>query len=410
MNGTKWLPAAVIALGLAFSALPWAAHAQPTPNPVQAQARVRSPEAAADGRVTFRLAAPKAQSVTLNGDWIGATDLPMTKGADGVWTTTIGPLKPELYGYWFMVDGVRALDPNNAETERDGNRFLSLVMVNGPASDAWTFKDVPHGTTQQVWYPSPTLKEDQRRMYVYLPPNYEKNPGAKYPVLYLLHGGGGDEDAWTTMGRASIIMDNLIAAGKTTPMIVVMPNGNATQTVSQGFGYGPTPSTQQVNAPQPNPAPPSAPGAPATPRPPQPYPGSYPDSLAKDVIPFVERTYRVYKDPAHRAVAGLSLGGSHTIAATDNNPGMFAYIGVFSSGFNRNDPTATAQLAKLGNGNVKLYWTGAGDTDMARAGTLQLYQALQDAKIPTSYKEIPGNHYWFLWRNFLTDFAPRIFH
>ncbi len=400
------------AIALALAALPLApAQAQPTPNPVQAQARVRSPETTADGRVTFRLMAPAAAKVTLNGDWIGATDLPMTRGADGVWSTTIGPLKPELYGYWFMVDGVRALDPNNAETERDGNRFLSLVMVSGPDSDPWTFKDVPHGTVQQVWYPSPTLKQGQRRMYVYLPPGYEANPGTRYPVLYLLHGGGGDEDAWTTMGRATIIMDNLIAAGKATPMIVVMPNGNATQTVSQGFGFGPTPSLQQVNAPAPNPAPRptgAAPAAPA-PRPPQPYAGSYPESLVKDVIPFVERTYRVQADPAHRAVAGLSMGGGHTVAATNNNPDTFDYIGVFSAGFNRNDPAALAQLAKLGGGNVKLYWTGVGDTDFAKDGTKGLHQALEAAKVPTAYKEIPGNHYWFLWRNFLADFAPRIF-
>ena len=404
----------VIAMGLVLGLMPLtAAHAQATLNPVQAQARVRSPEAAADGHVTFRLRAPFAGNVTLNGDWIGATDLPMTRDADGVWSTTIGPLTPEMYGYWYMVDGVRALDPSNSETERDGSRFLSLAMVNGPASDAWAFKNVPHGTVQQVWYPSPTLKQDQRRMYVYLPPGYEKNTRTKYPALYLLHGGGGDEDAWTTMGRASIIMDNLIAAGKTTPMIVVMPNGNAAQTVSQGFGYGPTPSLQQVNAPLPNPAPRPAPGAtpaPPTPRPPQPYPGSYPESLVKDVIPFVERTYRVRADPAHRAVAGLSMGGGHTVAVTNNNPDTFDYIGVFSAGFNRSDATAKAQLAKLGKGNVKLYWTGAGDTDFAKDGTKGLHEELQAANVPTSYKEIPGNHYWFLWRNFLADFAPRIFH
>lgn len=402
-----------IAVGLALLPLS-VAHAQQTPSPAPAaQARVRSPETVADGHVTFRLRAPFAGNVTLNGDWIGATDLPMKRDTDGVWSTTVGPLAPELYGYWFMVDGVRALDPSNSETERDGSRFLSLVMVNGPASDAWAFKSVPHGTVQQVWYPSPTLKQDQRRMYVYLPPSYEKNTSTKYPVLYLLHGAGGDEDAWTTMGRTAIIMDNLIAAGKTTPMIVVMPNGNATQTVSQGYGYGPTPSLQQVNAPAPNPAPRPAPGAtpaPPTPRPPTPYPGSYPESLVKDVIPFVEKTYRVRADAAHRAVAGLSMGGGHTVAVTNNNPDTFDYIGVFSAGLNRNDPAAVAQLAKLGKGNVKLYWTGAGDTDFAKAGTQGLYEELQAAKIPTSYKEIPGNHYWFLWRNFLADFAPRIFH
>ena len=161
-------------------------------------------------------------------------------------------MAPQLWGYWFLADGVKALDPNNGETQRDGNRYDNLLMVSGPESDLWDFKDVPHGTVEQVWYPSPTLKQARRRMYVYLPPDY-KDTTAKYPVLYLLHGGGGDEDAWTTMGRATIILDNLIAAGKTKPMIVVMPNGNATQTVSQGYGYGPTPAPQQVVAPAPPP-------------------------------------------------------------------------------------------------------------------------------------------------------------
>jgi enterochelin esterase family protein len=211
------------------------------------------------------------------------------------------------------------------------------------------------------------------------------------------------------MGRASIIMDNLIAGGRTTPMIVVMPNGNAAQTVSQGFGYGPTPSLQQVNAPPPFPVPP--PGVPLAPQPPVPYPGSYPESLVKDIIPFVERTWRVQADPAHRAIAGLSMGGSQTIAVTNNNPDTFDYVGVFSAGraSNSNDPAAVAQLAKLGNGNVKLYWTGAGQTDFSRQGTQSLHQALEAAKVPTAYKEIPGNHYWFLWRDFLADFAPQIF-
>src|SRR4029079_13177623 len=171
-----------------------------------------------------------------------------TKDDAGVWSTSLVPLAPQLWGYWFMVDGVKALDPNNAETQRDGARYDNLLMVSGPESEWWDFKDVPHGTVQAVWYPSPTLKLANRRMMVYTPPGYE-SAHHKYPVLYLLHGGGGDEDAWLTMGRANIIMDNLIAANKAKPMIVVMPNGNATQTVSQGFGLGPTPAAQPVHAP-----------------------------------------------------------------------------------------------------------------------------------------------------------------
>jgi enterochelin esterase-like enzyme len=347
--------------------------------------------------------------------------MPMTKDDAGVWSTTVGPLDAQLYGYWFLVDGVRTLDPSNSETERDGNRFSSLLMVSGPADAMWDFKDVPHGTIEQVWFPSPTLHMDQRRMYVYLPPGYKAAGSKRYPVLYLLHGAGGDEDAWMTMGRANIIMDNLIAATKAVPMIVVMPNGNATQTVAQGFGDGPTPSVQQVTAPAPNPGPgavgpapnpdgtPSASAAPRPQFPAQPYAGSYPESIVKDVIPFVEKTYRVYPDKNHRAIAGLSMGGGQTVTTTNNNPNLFGYIGVFSAGGRVGDPTFESQLAQIKKNGVKLYWTGAGDTDMARAGTVALEADLKSREIPTSYKEIPGRHYWFLWRDFLSDYAGRIF-
>lgn len=386
---------------------PVIAFAQPQPNPVAAPtAKIKSPEVS-DHKVTFRLVAPKASVVTLNGSWIGAVDLPMTKNDAGVWSTTV-TLTPQMYGYWFLVDGVRALDPSNSETERDGSRFNSMVMVSGPESAIWDFKDVPHGTVEQIWYPSPTLHMERRRMYVYLPPNYEQDKAKKYPVLYLLHGGGGDEDAWTVMGRATVIMDNQIAAGKVVPMIVVMPNGNATQSVSQGFGFGPTPSLTQVTAPAPNPAP-AGPNGQTAARPQPPYEGSYPESLVKDVVPFVEKTYRVYTDKAHRAIAGLSMGAGQTVVATNNNPNTFDYIGVFSGGGSVGDPAFEAQLSEIKKDKVKLYWTGAGDIDMAHDRTVALEADLKAKGFPTSYKEIPGRHYWFLWRDFLADFSTQIF-
>ena len=381
---------------------------QPQPNPVAAaMTRLASPEITADHKVTFRLLAPKASAVTLNGSWIGASDLPMTKDDSGVWSTTV-TLSPQLYGYWFLVDGVRALDPSNSETERDGSRYNSMVMVSGAESAIWDFRDVPHGTLEQIWYASPTLKMDQRRMYVYLPPQYEQEKKKKFPVLYLLHGGGGDEDAWTVMGRATVIMDNQIAAGKVVPMVIVMPNGNATQSVSQGFGFGPTPSHTQVMAPPPNPAP-TDPNAPRPMRPQPAYPGSYPESLVKDVIPFVEKTYRVYTDKNHRAIAGLSMGAAQTIVITNNNPNLFDYIGVFSGGGRVGEPEFEAQLSEIKKDKVKLYWTGAGDIDMARKGTVALEADLKEKGFPTSYKEIPGRHYWFLWRDFLADYTTQIF-
>jgi enterochelin esterase family protein len=358
--------------------------------------------------------APNASEVTLNGSWDGATNIKMTKDASGVWSATVGPLAAQLWGYWYLVDGVKALDPGNAETQRDGARYDNLLMISGPASEWWDFKDVPHGTVQAVWFPSPTLKLASRRMMVYTPPGYETG-SQKYPVLYLLHGGGGDEDAWLTMGRANIILDNLIAAGKAKPVVVVMPNGNATQTVSQGFGFGPTPAPQSVQAPAPPPVQAAAAadgrGGPAGGRggAPQPYAGSYPESLVKDVIPFVEKRFRVQAAKDDRAIAGLSMGGGHTLAATNNNPGLFAYIGVFSSGPQTSDETFQKQLEAVKAGGVKFYWLGAGSTDMARERTVTLAELVKKDGFKTSYREIPGRHYWFLWRDFLAQYAQVMF-
>ena len=390
--------------------LPAAYAQQAAPGRGAAAPRPVSPEIHADRTVTFRLSAPKASEVTLNGSWEAARDIKMSKDDGGIWSVTVGPLTAQLWGYWYLVDGVKALDPGNGETERDGSRIDNLLMISGPESDLWDFKDVPHGTIHTVWYPSPTLKQDRRRMYIYTPPGYEANQ-TRYPVLYLLHGGGGDEDAWVTMGRANVILDNLLAAGKAKPMIVVMPNGNATQTVSQGYAYGPTPAPQSVQAPAPPPLQAAAGGGrgAAAPRPPQPYPGSYPESLVKDVIPFVEKTYRAIANKDNRAIAGLSMGGGHTLMATNNNPGVFGYIGVFSSGPRTVDEAYEKQLDAVKAGGVKFYWTGAGTTDMVREGTMNLHSLLEKHGFKTSYKEIPGSHYWFLWRDFLGDFGSILF-
>jgi len=396
-------------LAAAFLWLPAAYSQQGAGGRGGAAPRPLSPEIHPDHTVTFRLSAPKANEVTLNGSWEGARDIKMAKDDSGVWSVTVGPLGAQLWGYWYLVDGVKALDPGNGETQRDGSRIDNLLMISGPASDLWDFKDVPHGTIQIVWYASPTLKEDRRRMYVYTPPGYETSQ-TRYPVLYLLHGGGGDEDAWVTMGRANVILDNLIAAGKAKPMIVVMPNGNATQTVSQGYAYGPTPARQSVQAPAPPPLQSAAGGGRgAAGRPPQPYAGSYPESLVKDVIPFVEKNYRVIANKDNRAIAGLSMGGGHTLMATNNNPGVFGYIGVFSSGPRTVDEAYEQQLEAVKAGGVKFYWTGAGTTDMAREGTMNLHALLEKHGFKTSYKEIPGSHYWFLWRDFLGDYASILF-
>jgi enterochelin esterase family protein len=393
--------------------------------------RVVSPEILPDKKVTFRLMAPKAGSVVLNGNWDAGTNIPMTRDDQGIWSVTVGPLGEQLWGYSFSVDGVKVLDPGNGEYQRDGNRYDHLLMISGPASDLWDFKpDVPHGVVQAVWYPSEILKQKERRMYVYTPPDYFTGK-SKYPVLYLLHGGGGDEDAWTTMGRANIIMDNLIAQGKAKPMIVVMPNGNPTQIVSQGYAYGPTPPRQSVTAPAPPPVQAAqglgagrGPGAPATPgapapgaaapggapaaRPAQAYRGSYPHSLVSEIIPFIEKNYRVIANKNSRAIAGLSMGGGHTVQATNNNPGVFGWIGVWSAG-GQDTPEFLSALTKLKEAGVKEYWIGAGTTDFALKGSETLLAVAKKAGLNPSYHTAPGAHYWFIWRQFLGEFGSILF-
>lgn len=405
---------------LATLALPGMATAQQQPGPAAPLNRVKSPEILDDRRVTFRLNAPQANSVTLNGDWIGSSNLPMAKDDNGVWSTTVGPLPPQLYSYWFLVDGVRVLDPMNSESVRQGDHYQTLLMVSGPESVLWDFRDVPHGTVMDIWYPSPTLKMAQRRMSVYLPPGYFENPARKYPVLYLLHGGGGDEDQWMQLGRANVILDNLIAAGKAVPMIIVSPNVNSNQTASQGYGLGPTPrQTQQGGAPRMFPTgavPTASPGSPLgadrqEPLIPVPvYAGAFPESLVKDMIPYVEKTFRVQGDKAHRAIAGLSLGAAQTVVITSNNPGEFDYAGAFSGGgYSVGTPGFDDQLAAMKKAGIKFFWTGSGDLDMAHDNTVVLEGALKAAGLPTSYKLMQGRHYWFVWRESLADFASLIF-
>jgi enterochelin esterase family protein len=388
--------------------------------------RVVSPEIFPGNMVTFRLLAPKAGAVVLNGNWDNGTNIAMTKDDQGVWSVTVGPLVEQLWGYSFSVDGVKVMDPGNGEYQRDGSRYDNLLMISGPASDSWEFKpDIPHGAVQAVWYQSEVLRLKGRRMYVYTPPDYFTS-NARYPVLYLLHGGGGDEDAWVNMGRANIIIDNLIAAGKVKPMIVVMPNGNPAQIVSQGYAYGPTPPRQVVTAPAPPPVqaaqgglgPGRGQGVPAA----APtdaargggrgtagqYQGSYPQSLVNEIIPFVDRNYRTIPNKNSRAIAGLSMGGGHVVSATNNNPGTFGWIAVWSAG-GQDTPEFASALAKVKDAGVKHYYVAAGSTDMALNGAQTLFRVAQKAGLNASWHESPGAHFWFIWRVFLADYASMLF-
>ena len=419
---TVWTTAAlaVLFMGAAIGAQqqPPAAQARPGQAPAPAMMGMPqgppSPEILPDNRVTIRLMAPNASEVLLFGDWPGGMKQPMTKDEQGVWSITVGPLTPELWGYSFTVDGVQALDPRNGNTKRDGTRLANILLIPGPESELYEVKDVPHGTVSMVWYDSPTLKM-KRRMYVYTPPDYATTT-ARYPVFYLLHGGGGDEDAWFTLGRTSQIMDNLIAQGKAKPMIVVMTNGNAWQKMAPGSG----PVPGQVPPPMPQraaaaaPAPGAAPAAPATP--PAPSPAAlaaaraFPDSLVKDVIPFIEKNYRALPGKDNRAIAGLSMGGGHTTSATLNFPGTFGYIGVWSAGYRQNDEAAIKQFQAVKAAGVKLYHVGCGLEDkMALASSRNLVEILKKVEMNHVFRESPGGHTWFNWRIYLKEYAPMLF-
>jgi enterochelin esterase-like enzyme/glyoxylase-like metal-dependent hydrolase (beta-lactamase superfamily II) len=381
---------------------------------------VRSPEVLPDNKVTFRISAPQATSVTVSGDWgampsstppaaaaggagagaargaaggrgMGGGGTAMTKDANGLWSVTVGPLQTEIYGYTFNVDGARVWDPANMQLRRDGTNITSVLIVPGDKGDMYAIKDVPHGTLSKVWYDSPTLKL-KRRLYVYTPAGYETST-EKYPVFYLLHGTGGDEDAWTSMGRAPQILDNLIASGKAKPMIVVMTNGNAWQTASPDAlpaGVSETATDQSLtNSPL------------------------FPQSLVKDVVPFIEKNYRVIANKDNRAVAGLSMGGGHTIMASNPYPGVFGYIGVFSSGPRDNyrveyDETFKTQLAGLKN-TVNLYYLGCGVDDAAKIGTDNLEKSLKEYGFNYKYTLTPGGHTWNNWRIYLSEFPTLIF-
>ncbi len=352
--------------------------------------QVVSPEVASDLSVTFRVFSPKANEVALNGSWMGFREtLPLTKAENGVWSVTVKPLPSSMYHYNFFIDGVAAIDVTNPQALRDGTRYASLLMIPGEGSSVYQLNDTPHGNISQVWYPSPTLGTD-RRMYVYTPPGYGSGKDS-YPVLYLLHGAGGDEDAWSSLGRANLILDNLIASGESEPMIVVMTNGNAwqTSTLRQIPGL-PTPTRETFGQ----------------------FQGKFEKSLVEDVVPYIEKNFRVKADKNHRALAGLSMGGGHTITASITYPGTFGYIGVFSSGiFDANADMAEMEkkFLALKNSGVNTYWVACGKEDFVMDSNKRLLSVLDKTGFKYEYFENEGGHTWANWRTYLSMFAPMLF-
>ena len=396
---------------VAFCLTGMAAHAQQNLSWGQGP-QVASPDVHADNTVTFNLIAPEAQKVQITGDFLpskkvvfnGATfDAPadpvdLVKNDKGVWSFTTEALKPELYTYNMIVDGVKIIDPLNVYNIRDINNLFSVLLIGGDArTDLYKVNKVAHGTVSKVWYESPTAGLT-RRLTVYTPAGYETS-GKEYPVLYLLHGIGGDENAWSELGRAAQILDNLIAQGKAEPMLVVMTNGNISQEAcpgetSEGFRV-PTmmlPKTME---------------------------GSF-ETAFPDVVKFMEKTYRVKKDKAHRAIAGLSMGGFHSLFISINNPDTFDYVGLFSAAVDQQQNTANGgfpniyadrnqKIDHLFSKHPKLFWIGIGKTDFLFKNNNDLRAYLDCKQHKYTYLETEGGHIWRNWRIYLSEFVPLLF-
>lgn len=376
---------------MVLTSMAWAQPAGETPR-VRGQGRQAiSPEVAADRKVTFRILAPKAEAVTLS-----AGDIPnlgrgaaMTKNAEGVWEVTVGPIDAGAYRYNFNVDGVSVIDPRNPATSESNANTWSLVCV--PGSDFMDTKDVPHGAVAEVTYYSKSLQRF-RRMHVYTPAGYELGEG-KYPVFYLLHGAMDCDDSWSSVGRAGFILDNLIAAKKAKPMVVVMPAGH---TGPFTMGASRLPMDEFVQ------------------------------DFNGDILPYVEKNYRVYADRQNRAVAGLSMGGAHTLSIAIPHLEQFAYFGVFSSGVfgiaggGRGGPAAPAgpsweeqNKEKLDNADLKkdlkLVWFATGKEDFLIETSRATVEMLKKHGFNVVFEETPGAHTWINWRNYLNEFAPKLF-
>lgn len=371
------------------------------------EAPVVSPEIHDNNTVTFRLKAPKAVRVQVTGDFLptqqmespyGKVDAPgtadLTEGKNGVWEfTTHASLAPELYSYSFIVDGLKTTDPANVYLIRDVASLTNVFLIGGERADLYKVNKVPHGTVARRWYNSPTLNMD-RRMTIYTPAGYEKS-GRNYPVLYLLHGMGGDEEAWLALGRTAQILDNLIAQGKAEPMIVVMTNGNVSQEAAPGeSSSGLVTPTMQL---------------------PQTMEGSMERSFP-DVVKFIDSNYRTVKKKSGRAIAGLSMGGFHSLHISKQYPDLFDYIGLFSAAIIPNkevkspiydnfDAKQKTQFAKA----PKLYWIAIGKTDFLYKANEDYRKLLDEKGYKYTYYETGEGHIWKNWRIYLTEFVPQLF-
>lgn len=351
---------------------------------------VTSPEITGDRRVTLRIYAPQAESVQLapGGDFpaSGTDQTPvLTRDKDGIWALTLKSVPPGAYRYAFLIDGATVLDPRNPKTSESNENPWSLAVV--PGADWMDTRDVPHGAVSEVTYWSSTLRRF-RRLHVYTPPGYESGDG-RYPVLYLFHGALDSDNSWSTVGRAGFILDNLIAAGKAKPMVVVMPHGH-----TGPFRFG------------------------------MPMSGEFEPEFLTDIQPQMEQRYRLLNDRNHRALAGLSMGGYHTLNIGIPHLDRFGYLGVFSSGIFglANSPSANpahtrsfedthqVQLTdpRLKEG-LRLLWMAIGRDDILLETSRHTVDLLRKYRFNVVYRETEGGHTWDQWREYLHEFVPHLF-
>ena len=358
-------------------------------------AALTSPEVAADRRVTFRLLAPEAKAVKVSGDF--GPDAEMRKGEDGVWSTTTGPLDPEMYVYFFTVDGVRLTDPNNPQVKVGyvTTTTTSLVTVPGNGPAFYDVQDVPHGEIRTLLYKS-TSNGTTRELTVYVPPGYDQARDRRYPVLYLLHGFANDHHSWHRYGRANDILDNLLAKTAIAPFLVVMPLGYGGAHVN-GDGTGIAPAGSGTFR-----------GDPAL----------YERDLLEDIIPMIDRKYRTVADRKHRAIVGFSMGGGQAGRYGLRHLDTFSTVGIMSAGLGgggtaaAQGPDPVAALATdpaRANKQIDLLWIACGKDDAAMKGAAALHDALGKAGIEHTFLETEGAHHWRVWRRYLRDLAPLVF-
>ncbi len=347
-----------------------------SPRPAARPARVVSPEVAPDRRVTFRLRAPQARQVQVR-DLFFADRVDMTRDAQGLWSATVGPVDPGLYEYNFSVDGLRMIDPANSAIQPAIEPEVSILEVRGDPPLVTELRDVPHGTVHVHHYRARTLQGRDRRVHVYTPPGYEQGKG-KLPVLFLLHGSGDNDATWTEYGRATFIIDNLLADKKAVPMIVVMPDGHAVPRGAQ-------PADRDNTV-------------------------AFMDDLLADVMPLVQKQYRARTDGAGRAIAGLSMGGRQALTVGLDHPDMFAWVAAMSAAVPPIETLADG-LARPDDLNKKLrwLWIACGTEDRLFAPNQQLVDQLASKSIRHQWHPGPGAHRWPLWRGYLAEIAPQLF-